>query len=503
MPALPTPAIVGVGQIIDRPADPRTGLEPLALMEAAARRAVDDAGGGNALLQAIDMTAVVTNVFHDYGDTAGILNERLGITPKNKLVTTWGGNTPQSLFNHLCNELASGRSEVALMVGGEAFHTMRALGKAGLPIDWTEPREDPTPRWGDMRNGISEIESMHGLREVTASYALVENAYRAARGLSLEAHHAELAAYGARCAAVAAKNPYAWFADGKDAATIGTLAPSNRMVAFPYTKYMNAILEVSQGAALLLMTDAAADRLGVKRERRVYPWAGSDVAELWFLLDRTNYHELPGMRRAGAAVLKAAGVGLDAIHHFDLYSCFPIAARLSADMLGIRPDDPRPLTTAGGLPYFGGPGNNYTTHAIAALVERLRSGDDGLALTHALGWNLTKHAFAVYGRTPPPRGWKHIVGGALQDAIDATPHPTLVPEADGRGTIEAYTVVHGRDGSPERGTVIGRMANDEQRRFIALLPADRDVLESLERSEGVGRPGVVRFSDGLNQFSPT
>ena len=47
--------------------------------------------------------------------------------------------------------------------------------------------------------------------------------------------------------------------------------------------------------------------------------------------------------------------------------------QIGADMLGIPVDDPRPLTVTGGLPYHGGPGNNYSTHAIARMVERLRA----------------------------------------------------------------------------------------------------------------------------------
>src|SRR5207244_6044542 len=145
---------------------------------------------------------------------------------------------------------------------------------------------------------------------------------------------------------------------------------------------------------------------------------------------------------------------------------FPIAPRLSAAMLGIAADDPRPLTAAGGLPWFGGPGNNYTTHAIAALARRLRTDRGGHALAHALGWNLTKHALAIYAGTPPPAGWQHVGGAALQRWVDALPHPAVVEEASGRGTIEAYTIVHGRDGGAERGAVIGRLVDG--RRFLAV-----------------------------------
>src|SRR5262249_49167864 len=147
----------------------------------------------------------------------------------------------------------------------------------------------------------------------------------------------------------------------------------NRMVGFPYPKFMNAILDVNQGAALLLLSDAAARRLGVPRDRWVHPWAGVDVTEHWFFKDRVDYHTLPGTRRAGAELLESVGTTIDRVRHLDLYSCFPIAPRLSAAMLGLTPDAVRPFTVTGALPWFGGPGSNYTTHAIATLLDRLRA----------------------------------------------------------------------------------------------------------------------------------
>ena len=188
------------------------------------------------------------------------------------------------------------------------------------------------------------------------------------------------------------------------------------------------------------------------------------------------------------------------VQHLDLYSCFPIAPRLSAAMLGLAPDDPRPLTVTGALPWFGGPGSNYTTHALATLAGRLHAEPEGFALAHALGWNLTKHALAIYAGTPPPKGWQRVGGAALQQWVDALPHPPVVEEASGRGTIEAYTIVHGRDGGAERGAVIGRLADG--RRFLAALRADRAVLEAMEREEQVGRVGRVTSAGGVNRYEP-
>src|SRR5881628_2933117 len=486
MPERILPVLVGAGQTIDRPADPAAGREPLVLMEEAGHRAAEDAGGGARLLAALDTVAVVNVICHDYGDAAGLLAERLGCQPARTIYTTLGGNTPQSLVNHLCDEIAAGRTE-------------RALGRAGRPSGWAH-RPASAPPWGDGRPGVSAHEARHGIGQPIVTYPMVENAFRAARRLSLEAHRRELADFAARAAAIAAANPYAWFRDAKDAATLATVTAENRMVGFPYPKFMNAILDVNQGAALVLASEAAARRLGLAPARWVYPWAGVDVTEHWFFQDRVDYHTLPGLRRAGALLLEAVGLGIERVQHLDLYSCFPIAPRLSAAMLGLAPDDPRPLTVTGALPWFGGPGNNYATHAIATLLERLRADRTSLGLVHALGWILTKHALAIYAGTPPPKGWQRVGGAALQQWVDALPHPPVEEEASGRGTIEAYTIVHGRDGGAERGAVIGRLVDG--RRFLAVVRAERAVLEAMEREEQVGRVGRVSSTGGVSRYEP-
>jgi acetyl-CoA C-acetyltransferase len=492
------PVLVGIGQLTDKPDDPRRGLEPLAFLEAAARAALDDAGVRAA---ALDTVAVVTNVFHDYGDTATMLAERLDAHPTNVVVTTWGGNTPQTLLSHLCDEIAADRIDVALLAGGEAGATMRGLGRAGITPAWTPPRETSVPRFGDMRYGTSGLESRHGCREAYATFAVIENAYRASRGLSIADAQAEMGAFAARCTEVAAANPYAWFREARDAATLATVGPSNRMVAFPYPKYLNAIMDVNQGAALLVTSESAARRLGIPEHRWVWPWGAIDVTEQWFLSERDQLGQLPGMRRGGAMLLDELQVSLEDIQYLDLYSCFPVASRLSASMLGIDPATTRPLTLTGGLPWFGGPGNNYATHAIASAVERLRADRTGRALVHALGWSCTKHAIAVYGAEPRPAGWHRSGGAALQEWIESQPRPAIADEPTGRGTVDAYTVVHGRGGAAERGIVLGRL--DDGRRFVAALPADADVLTSFEVAEGVGRTGRLTSSDGRNTFEPS
>ncbi len=68
---------------------------------------------------------------------------------------------------------------------------------------------------------------------------------------------------------------------------IVTPSDTNRVVAFPYTKYMNAVMAVDQAAVVLLASVAEARRLGVPEDRWVYFWGGGEASENpWYVSER-------------------------------------------------------------------------------------------------------------------------------------------------------------------------------------------------------------------------
>lgn len=153
----------------------------------------------------------------------------------------------------------------------------------------------------------------------------------------------------------------------------------------------------------------------------------------------------------------------------------------------------------GGLPYAGGPGNDYSTHAIAAMVERLRRKPGARGLVTGLGWYFSRHSAGVYASAPPGAAADPGEPPAALEAIPAFACP-LDPAAEGRGRVETYTVVYERDGSPERGVVLGRL--DDGRRFLANTPPDLELLEVLAREEAVGLRGRVTPGQPVNRFVP-
>ena len=491
------PVVVGVGQVTQRTADLAEAQEPLALMETAARRAEEDAGVPGLLARA-DSVQVVNVFSWPSPDPPGDLAARLGAEARERLYSAAGGNAPQWLVNETADRLARGRVRLALIAGAEAMHSYRRARAAGAELPWT-PRSRPQVTFGVDRPGTTDVENAHHADIPIRLYPLFENALRAHYGESIPEHQQRIGALFSRFTQVAAANPYAWCPQARTAEELAQPAPDNRWIAFPYPKRLNAIMEVDQGAALILTTDATARELGIPRDRWVYLWSGAHAHDRWFVSDRVNYYTSPAIRAVGRAVLELAGLTIDRIDFFDLYSCFPSVVQIACDMLGIPRDDPRPLTVTGGLPYFGGPGNNYTTHAIAAMVERLRARPGTKGLVTANGYYVTKHAAGIYSAEPPPGPWRPAENAAIQAEVEAQPGPPVADRAEGDATIETYTVVFGRDGEPEYGIVIGRLADG--RRFVANA-FQRDALLAWTREEAVGLRGRVSHdpSRGVNVF---
>jgi acetyl-CoA C-acetyltransferase len=494
-----TAVLVGAGQLTQREEDPKRAMSPPELMAEAARRAALDSGAGPALLEKVEYLGLMGPLGWQASNPARLVAEAIGARPAQEAVSSIGGDTPQVFVQHVADEIAAGRLRLALLTGSHAMDAARRASKQGIRLDWPSGGAGKPLPFGDSRPGTNADENRHGMTLPSEIYPLFENAFRADRGWDLETHRRSLGDLFSRFSRVAAANPYAWFPASRSAEEIYTPSPGNRMVAFPYTKYMNAFLNVDQSAALLMASASSARRLGIPEDRWVYLLgAGRAYEDAWWVSERPRFSRCPAAREAGAQALTRAGVGIDEIHFFDLYSCFPSAVEIACEELGIPLNGSRPLTVTGGLPFFGGPGNNYATHAIAEMMARLRERPGAKGLVSATGWYLSKQAAGVYSTEPSdPEPRAERVPGRSDPAVSVT----LAREAEGPATIETYTVLFGRDGGPSRGIVVGRL--EDGRRFLANTPESRAVAEALATDEAIGRKGSVSHSGGVNLFDPS
>lgn len=501
-----TPVLVGVGQCTDRTPDVRECKSPLQLLQAAAELAARDAGLERQRLAELDQVVVVKSFRNEPRNPPEALARALGASRARRLLTSTGGHTPQWLVNRTAEQIARGELRLALLCGAEAIDTAQRAERQDVTLAWDDPSLTAPELLGEERRGTTKHEHRHGLSTPAYSYPLFENALRARHGWSLLQHREQLGRLFSRFSAVAARHPGAWFPHALAADEISEPGPDNRMIAFPYTKRMNAMNAVNQSAAVLLTSVAAARALGIDPARFVYLHGCADASDHFYLLERVDYTSSPAIARAGREALAMAEVGIDAIRWFDLYACFPSAVQIARDMLGIGRDDPRELTVTGGLPYHGGPGNNTTMHAIATMVERVRTDRAALGLVTGNGYYLTLHSIGIYGASPDPntragRPWQRVPPERYQSELDALPRPAVEEAPSGPARVETYTVVYDREGRPAQGIVIGRLEHGA--RFVAHTPTDRNLLEAMVGSEAIAMPGHARPGQPLNLFVPS
>jgi acetyl-CoA C-acetyltransferase len=238
------------------------------------------------------------------------------------------------------------------------------------------------------------------------------------------------------------------------------------MICHPYPRLLVARDQVNQGAAAVLMSVEAATRLGVPEDKWVYVHGHSDMIEQ-AMLDRVDLGASPAAVLAAREALRVAGIGIDDIATFDLYSCFPFPVFVICEALGIDGADPRGLTLTGGLPYFGGPGNSYSLHGIAETVGQMRDNPGRFGLVGANGGIMSKYSVGIYSTTPVD--WRTDNCVELKKEIDALPKVDVTKTPDGAATIETYSVHY--DWPVRTGIIVGRLAADNTR-FMATTDDD-------------------------------
>lgn len=497
------PIIVGVGQKTWR--TPDTNRTPVDALTEASAVALADVGT-NKLCEAIDAITMVRFIADtDPGMSALFprnpgkhVAQRLGITGASFFQGIIGGNTPQYLVNHFARKLAEGEHTAVMITGAELLATTFSALRTGGDISvWPgEPEAEPTTI-GQERDGLNDIEKQYNLYEPINTYPLFENSLRHDLGISAIEHQANIAKLCSNMSKVAAENPHAWHQDALSPEQVSTVDKSNRYIGYPYTKSMNPVLAVDMAASVIMTTVGKARELGIDASQWIYLRGGIDVNDSWYVSERPSLHESPAIRLAWKSLSDATGINIDGMTDFDIYSCFPSAVQVACNEIGLSPLDPRGVTVTGGLPYLGGPGNNYSLHGIAEMVTRLRSRGKGHGLVTANGLYLTKHSLGLYSTEPADNEWQALDSAAVQQQIDKLPTISLAPDPTGSATVETFTVGFNRDG-PKMGIVIAR--NTQGERILALSRTDEASLQQLLAEDPIGRSGQVIVENGVNIF---
>ena len=509
--------LVGIGEVVEQVPDDLTQVSsPADMMQRAAQEALKDAGGKTGaknIASIIDTIAVVrTNSdsgaqlkspFGDPDNYPQVIGGRLGITPKSAVYSAAGGQAPQHLVNEFSSKIAKGLCDAVLLVGGEAIANQKAMKRAKVKADWTEeisvePSTSFDNRPSDITKAIDIAQLQNEFTHIPSLYTMLDNARRSRLGLSIEDYRKDCADLFERFANVAAGHAGSMFSQSLSANEIQTLTDTNNAVTDLYSRAMTAKDGVNQGAALILMSEDIAKELSIDSDKWVYPVSGASALEKTILY-REDLGRSVAMMAAYEAAFEFADLSVSDITHMDIYSCFPIAVFAACEALGIKLDDPRGLTTTGGLPFFGGPGNNYAMHGIVNVARKLRQDGHGYGLVGANGGFLSKHCVGLYGASAPELGWRNSDEDALSPRVNVQATPGVITHADGRARIEGYSVEFGKNG-PVRGYVIGRLENGQ--RFMGVTDrGDKETVSELLNRDPLARTIYVTSKGPGNRFT--
>jgi acetyl-CoA C-acetyltransferase len=502
-----TPVIIGAGQSVDRiDAPDYHRWSASALAAEAARAALADTQVGSVIAERIDAVAT-TRTFEDSYAQPALFGKsdnfprsvaaRLGIAPHAAIWSKGGGQSPQDLVSEFCERVAAGEFELVLLCGGEAISTTRHARRSGLSVDFAEsPGGTVEDRGAGFEEFHEKLAARHGVVNATIGYALAENARRARLGVTRAEYAAHMGRLFAPFAAIAHANPRAaWDVPAYTPTQIVEPTPSNRWVADPYPLRVVARDQVNLGAAVLIASARVACDLGIDPDRMVYLHGYAQATEK-LLLSRPDMGASPAAQSVSREALMRAGITVADLAAFDFYSCFPIAvSNVAIDAFAIEDDDPRKLTVTGGLPFFGGPGNNYSMHAIAEMVQRLRTMPGQPGFIGANGGYLSKYSAGVYSTMP--RAWRSWPSDVLQNDLDLIESITPLSAFSGEGTIETYTVTH-KGGKPHYAVIIGRTGEGE--RFIARSADDGETAHIAHRDDVLARSASVTTDNNINLF---
>lgn len=485
------PVIVGIGEKTDRPAEAAKALEPVDLMVEALKAAEADAGAS--ILGRIDSLDLVGLISWRYADPVRLLADKLGIQPTRMTNAGMGGETPIRLVHEAALRIASGEPTVAAIVGGEAMNARSRAKKEKAVLNWTpQPDRQDAVVFPSSCYAMSRHAKSLGVMDPAQVYPFYEMAVQEAWGQTPEQANAESAALWERYAKVAAENEYAWIRNAPDAATIGEATADNRLINWPYRKLMVANPSVNQAAAVIVTSLATARSAGVPEDRIVFIQGGAAAAESEDYLERDSYAHSTAQDAVLAEAVRIAGGDARRLTAMELYSCFPVVPKMALRSLGAAVDHLQP-TVAGGLTFFGGPLNNYMSHAVCAMVRHIRQRNDGLGLLYGQGGYVNKHHALVVSRMVPEQALPGTYSVQAQADSARASVPAVADTYEGAAEIETYTVRFARDGAPLEGIVIASTADN--RRLMARVPvSDEAMLASLLASDrnAIGTKGFVR-----------
>lgn len=461
-----TPIIVGIGIKSQKESDPTLADTAVQLMIAAVKTAAEDAGSSK-LLEECD-TIMVPHGLWSYSDPARLIAREVGAHKSSTLLAEVGV-LQTTLLGEAAKRIANKEAEVVVVTGGEARYRSLMGEINGLELDDTaQENEAPDELLKPQADMWLKAESNAGLGMPVGYYAILEIARRHALDQNVEEHRDYLGNLYSHFADIAMKNPHAWKQEAVTADEIRNPSGKNTMLAFPYTKKHNTSWNVDQSSALIFCSVEKAEALNIPRSQWIFPRAIVESNHMNCVSQNADLSRSIGADIAAQRTLEAACMKVSDLDYIDLYSCFPIAVQSYADALHVEPT--QEYTFTGGMPFAGGPLNNYVLQSTCRLVELLRAKPDSSGLVSAVSGMLTKQAFGILSTLPPESGF--VFDDVTEQVAEKNPPLEVLESYIGDATIASYTVLYER-GTPWR---LAAICDTPHRQRVVAVNEEQDIM---------------------------
>ena len=304
---------------------------------------------------------------------------------------------------------------------------------------------------------------------------------------SLMGHENFLGNFYERFSQIASKNPHAWNQKIYTAEEIKTPSNKNQRIAYPYNKLHNTSWNVNQASALILTSDEIADKLKIPFNKRVYPLVSSETNHMIGVIQRPDLTSPVGLKLATKYLIETAAKHNIKPSFYELYSCFPVAVQLFAEALNIPENIDKTIT--GGMPFAGGPLNNYMLHATAQMLMRIRKNNSEVGLITGVSGMMTKQALAIWGKNPAMDFESKDVTKEAEKLELPVPMSKL---SSGEGKVIGCTALYEKN-MPSKAVFY---AEDSQGHRLVLTSTMSEIIKQVEAEECVGLK--INFSN--NRF---
>ena len=457
--------------------------EALVLMDKAVKEAISDSG--NVLIKDHIDEIRIPKGFWKYRDPGKWIakNNNFKITPTTYITKI--GVLQQNLINEACLRIENGEINASIILGGEARYKLLRSLIENKDYSETELNENPDfyvkakeDLYGDEE--LAELGAM-----AVGYYATMETSIRKNNQENVEEHKYNIALMYEEFSKIAANNKDSWLEKPYSKEEILETSQSNKMLAYPYNKLHCTSWNVNQSAALIVCSEALADKLKISATKRVYPIASSENNHMIAIQQRPKLYESIGMIYAANSINdQAMKLGLE-IDAFDLYSCFPAAVKMFSKSLNLDSEIPKTIT--GSMPYAGGPLNSFVLHSTIKMIEKIRNSEISYGLVTGVSGMMTKQSFCIWGKNYSEQ---FIFDDVSEQAKNKEIPIELSDISQGEGEIIGYTVFE------ESKNILKAVLylEDEKKHRKVVSSRDKSFISLLKEEEWVGKS--IKFKNG-------